>query len=813
MTNVIQIIWPLLNKSYSPYLFIWLVITAIYYKFFLFGKIPFPGDLLVVSYSPWLDYYKFPVQNPLISDVFSQFFLWKNLAIESFKNWQWPLWNPYSFTGTPLLATYHSAMLYPLNILLLLPKHFGWGLYIYSQTLIASATFYLFISQIIKSKIASFAGAITFSLGGLMATWLELGTAVHAMAWLPLALYSVNRFFLLQKFRFIIILTTSLSLIILSGNAQVTTYSFIIVSLYSLWLCWRGKIFTPIYYLIFALLLSVCITALQLLPSAELLQNSIRQTESYASEANFGLLKIKDVFKFFIPDYFGNEVTRNYWGTLNYSETSGFLGVMSIFLLLYVFLKIRSKDTLFFLMLFLFSLLFAFDNYISHAFYSMKIPLLTSSYASRILFITLLSSSVLSAMAINHILDNKNLIFFQKTILWSWSAVVGIFIGTLLTYYFIQNIISSAPNKQYLQVYLSSRDYTLSNFLIAAKNSLVPLALLTVLLFLSTMLNIIKSKFLRQYRLNILLSIILILLILDLGRYFLKFNPFVSQDIIFPSVPALKFLQDQPKIFRVGREHAEILPPNTWTAYHIQSIEGYDPIYLGQYGEFINFLNGGDIRTGNTNRYAELLNYQSPFLDTANVKYFIGIGRDPSGHIPGNFINYKLEEAGYKRIFKDGSAIILENPNALERVYLAKNVVTLSTKKIKDKFMTDKLFDPRNTTILSKNLDISSVTGNGKVEIVGYSPNIVKLKTETLSDEVLVLADQYEKGWKATIDGKASDISPANLIFRAVKVPAGAHEVVFSYYPKSFDKGLKISLASLLLIFIISYFTIRTQRF
>ncbi|MDO8638294.1 MAG: hypothetical protein Q7R43_01870, partial [Candidatus Daviesbacteria bacterium] len=56
--------------SKNRYLFLLIaIIFCLYYKLFLFGRIPFPGDLLVVSYSPWFDYYKFPVQNPLISDV------------------------------------------------------------------------------------------------------------------------------------------------------------------------------------------------------------------------------------------------------------------------------------------------------------------------------------------------------------------------------------------------------------------------------------------------------------------------------------------------------------------------------------------------------------------------------------------------------------------------------------------------------------------------------------------------------------------------------------------------------------------------
>lgn len=799
------------HKSF-PILTLILIISSVYYKFFVFGKIPFPGDLLIGSYFPWLDYYKMPVQNPLISDVFSQLILWKYMAIDSFKAGQWPLWNPYSFMGTPLLANYQSAVLYPINVLLLLPKYFGWGLYIYSQTLIASLTFYLFISQIVKSKIARLTGAIIFSLGGLMTTWLELGTFVHAMAWLPLAMYSLRKFILIKKFRFMLLLIISLSLTILSGNAQITTYSFIIVMLYSSWLL-RKKYSLMTLLIFFSLLISISLTSLQLLPSFDLLQNSIRRTESYTAKSNFGLLEIKDILKFFIPDYFGNEVTRNYWGSLNYAETNGFLGILTLPLLIYALFKLRSKDGYFFSLLLLLGLIFTFNNPISSTFYNLKIPLLTSSYASRMLFIILLSSSIITSLSIDQLWKNKDFNFIQKIILWSWFAILGVIIGTLLTYYYVWNALKSAPNELYFKIYSSSNDYALQNFLIAIKNSLIPLAFLSVILIVSLILNL-KLSFFKKYRLKILLIIIFIISILDLGRYFLKYNPFVSNNFIFPETPALEFLQKQKGLFRVGREHAEVLPPNTWIAYNLQSYEGYDPIYLNDYGKFMHFLNGGDIRDGTSTRYAELTsNYDSSYLDSANAKYFIAILRDKEGRIPGDLLDYRFQETNFKLVFKNRSSAILENPNAKERIYFAKNIITFPAKKIADIFMEDKNFDPRKTIALSENINISRITGEGDAIISYYSPNKVVIETQTTSDEVLILADQYENGWEARIDGNITKISPANLIFRAIKVPTGKHEVVFNYFPKSFENGLRISTITILFLLIGTLVISRAKKF
>jgi uncharacterized membrane protein YfhO len=93
--------------------------------------------------------------------------------------------------------------------------------------------------------------------------------------------------------------------------------------------------------------------------------------------------------------------------------------------------------------------------------------------------------------------------------------------------------------------------------------------------------------------------------------------------------------------------------------------------------------------------------------------------------------------------------------------------------------------------------------GAGRVSVASYLPNRVVLKSETAHDAFLYVTDTYYPGWKAHVDGKETPIMQANLAYRAVRVPAGAHEVVFSYRPVSFYLGVLVTFFALIAVLFI----------
>ncbi len=64
---------------------------------------------------------------------------------------------------------------------------------------------------------------------------------------------------------------------------------------------------------------------------------------------------------------------------------------------------------------------------------------------------------------------------------------------------------------------------------------------------------------------------------------------------------------------------------------------------------------------------------------------------------------------------------------------------------------------------------------------------------------IVVLADTFAPGWRATLDGSPCPILRANALYRGIATPPGAHDIVFAYRPAPYAIGMGISLVTLAL--------------
>jgi uncharacterized membrane protein YfhO len=86
-------------------------------------------------------------------------------------------------------------------------------------------------------------------------------------------------------------------------------------------------------------------------------------------------------------------------------------------------------------------------------------------------------------------------------------------------------------------------------------------------------------------------------------------------------------------------------------------------------------------------------------------------------------------------------------------------------------------------------------------------------KYKNSGEAVAVFAEiWYDKGWNAYLDGKKVPYFRANYILRAMKLPAGEHQVEFKFEPKSYLVGDKISMFASLLLVITAGFAFFKRR-
>ncbi len=101
---------------------------------------------------------------------------------------------------------------------------------------------------------------------------------------------------------------------------------------------------------------------------------------------------------------------------------------------------------------------------------------------------------------------------------------------------------------------------------------------------------------------------------------------------------------------------------------------------------------------------------------------------------------------------------------------------------------------------------------NADVRFIEDAPEQVRIEVRSNAAGYVVLSDLAYPGWTATVDGNPQPILPANAVGRAVAVPEGPHEVVFSFRPISFRIGGLVTLATAFLLLLVWIIPVIVRR-
>ncbi|MGH7457590.1 MAG: YfhO family protein [Longimicrobiaceae bacterium] len=261
------------------------------------------------------------------------------------------------------------------------------------------------------------------------------------------------------------------------------------------------------------------------------------------------------------------------------------------------------------------------------------------------------------------------------------------------------------------------------------------------------------------------------------GKRFLHTIPPPSQT--FAADDVARFLDSQPDPFRVW-----VLPFPAGTAYRnhgdylmlfdVEQAGGEHGNQLQRYNEFVGA--GEDV-------YVDWHNFlQYPvFLNLANIRYIV------SG----------VELQGLPEVHR-GSALVYQNPGSLPRAWLVPEVVVAEPPRGALAAMKEPGFDPRVQAVVYDSVPgLSSNRGplRGRAEVLVHEPSRVVVRTSADRASLLVLADNFHRDWRVTVDGEPGKLVRANHTFRGVPLAPGAHQVVFEFKPAELYTGLAIYLA------------------
>ncbi|KKS98649.1 MAG: hypothetical protein UV73_C0001G0170 [Candidatus Gottesmanbacteria bacterium GW2011_GWA2_43_14] len=750
-------------KFFRNNLFILLqIFTAVifYRQFFFLGKLPIPADTIVGLYHPYRDLFSadypsgIPFRNFLITDPVRQQYVWRKLAVDQLKQGLLPVWNPYSFAGTPLLANFQSAVFYPLNILyLFLPFSLAWSWQIVLSTLMAGMAMYLFLRNLKLDSPAAFIGGVIYAYGGFAIAWLEWNTLLHAAAWVPLALLAADKLTTDKGRKWPLVLSACLLSSFLAGHLQVFIYGFILVVSYLSYRLIRMEKSRSkhVKKAVLSFGIFILLSLPQALPTLNFILNSYRTADqSQLSEGFF--LPWQNLIQFLVPDFFGNPATGNYFGVWNYGEFIGFIGVGGLVLAISSILLLKDATVRFFAAVSLICLLFALPTPAAALIRNLNIPFLSSSQPTRLLFLLDLSLSVLAALAFQRLHGtvsgrHRALSVSGRPLLFILNGMAVLFFATWLLV-LVPAITSGQlppPNQ------------------ISLRNLIWPTSVFMLVYIFLVLFIFLKTEYVRK----IFLWLFVVLIITDLLRFGWKFTSFSEPGYLYPESRIIKELKSDRSLFRIMSLDRRILPPNFSVVHGLYDVSGYDPLYLTNFALYAAAWDRQkpDISPSAFNRIVTPQASDSFLADLLNVKYILSYGI--------------LDNPNYSFIINEGETFLYRRQDFFPRAFLVNRQVVVNNAQEAIEEMYDLGVNLRLTAVSEGDLGLaeSPLADNESAQITAYLPNLIKIKTAANQSRLLVLSEIHNPFMKATVDTLPVKVHRVDLSLTGIIVPPGNHEI------------------------------------
>ena len=682
-----------------------------------------------------------------LGDFSDQFYPWARYVADELAAGRFPLWNPYVFGGHPFLADPQSAVFYPVStaIALLfgrgglpyraleleLPIHFAIG---------ATGAFLLARRQT-GCRLAGLVAGLAYGFGGFLTSYPAQQLAMlRTAAWLPLALYALDRSFDPGRAPRWLALTAALvALILVAGHTQTAMFAVYLLAAYAVW---RGRTARHTWRRValavaLPLGLGAGLAAVQLLPTLELVGISTRDQLAYDAAA-YGYAP-RALLGVLLPGWRG--------------EKALYVGVAPLALAV-VALRRPTSAGIFWGAVALFGLLVSVggSTFLYRALFLFAPGWGTFRDQERTAAIWSLALALLAAHGLVRFLR------CDPAGLRGWRRGLGVGVAG-----------AAVLAVETAVFWTAQRGAEVNPF-----DSLVDSAVL-LLLFLA----LTAALFLTWPRLPGLVSraLLLALVVFDL---FTVNGPNnlgkVDPQTIARREAALTKPRAETEPYRLRADDDRVVPPNFGMVWRAPMMWGDSPIQL--------------------RRTHDLFDSREEYRlwQLFNVKYLLsGAERDDPGL-------EKVDRLDDPTLGEGKGVNVYRVRFSLPRAWAVSDVRVVPDGTSEMAQLLDPKVQPGDTAFVEQppRLSIQPGLPRPDVQVRSVWPNGMEVGVKSTGNALLVVADAWHPGWLATIDGAATPILRTNYAFRGVEVPPGDHVVEMRFRPRSLIYGAAISAVSAL---------------
>jgi hypothetical protein len=614
-------------------------------------------------------------------------------------------------------------------------------------------------------------------------------TFVQNYIWIPLIFFYLHKFLKTLHPRHAILAGLFLGVQILGGFPQIAFYTILGALLYTFYsVCIRLEreggqyVLKAAFGMIAILAAGFTLAALQLLPTYEFTQLSTRAGGISYEFATLDSLPPKNFVTFLIPDFFGVPANRTFWisdASWTFWEYCGYVGLCALILPVITIKRIvADRVGIFFVFMLVIALflslgkhnpLYRFIYYLP-GFHHFRIP-------AQILFLYVFSIAVLAGMGLHHLTDGRAFSTTHRMV-----VLCGLLIFLILTiwvhvhpYSFFYLLFKYAKPTG-LTVNQAGQVYGIMTHAILRSS-----AIFLVIIILLHLYRRGFSSYATTGGLLILISMA------DIGSFAFPLVRTVDLDPHPSQLRLISQLKSDRDVYRAVVKNS-CFPENAGLWYRFQDIQGYDPLILRRYMQYVNKSQHvpPDNKVVNMHYIADLDN---PLINMLNLKYTI--------------------DCNSKKITKRNAFV--------PRAYIVHQAVVKDDQEILD-YMMRHDFDPLKTLVFSsqskaQNISTQDTRGDPKeiCQILSYTCDEIIVDVKLNAPGFLVMSEINYPGWKAYVNGKEVSILTGNYIFRVLPLPKGHHDVLLKFDPDSFRMGLIISVGSIL-FFLLFQFSVLVRK-